>query len=123
MSKNVRQDVANVIRVGFSTSASIPSGGGVLVGNIFGVVENDVAATTVAVDVEVRVRGVTKINKATSLAVAIGDALYWDDSGKVVNKTNTNKEVGWARTSTGAGTGESTVEVVMIPTIRAATNS
>jgi len=123
MSKGVRQDVANVIAVAFSTAASIPAGKGVLVGNLFGVAETDIAATTTAVDAQLRVRGGVEIAKAGSLAVAIGDALYWDDSGKVVNKTNTTKEVGIAYSSTGAGAGETTVNMLIVQTLRNATNS
>lgn len=123
MSKFVRQDVANVIAVGFSTGSSIAAGKGVLVGNLFGVAENDIAATTAAADASLRVRGAVQIQKAGSLAVAIGDVLYWDDSGKVVNKTNTNKEVGIAYSSTSNGAGETTVNMLLVPTLRNATNS
>lgn len=123
MSANVRQDVANVVAVGFSTGTSIAAGGGVLVGNLFGVVENDVAVTTAETDVQVRVRGVVQIAKTGSLAVAIGDALYWDDSGKVVNKTDTTKQVGIALTSTSNGAGETTCDMLMVQSIRNATNS
>jgi predicted RecA/RadA family phage recombinase len=123
MSKNVRFDPASVLPLSFSSSASIAGGGGVLVGNIFGVVENDMASTSAAVDVPVRIHGVVQINKTGSLAVAVGDVLYWDDTGKVVNKTNTTKEVGQAWSSTGSGAGETTVNVMLVPSLRNATNS
>jgi len=123
MSKNVLQDVANVISVGFSTSASVPGGQGVLVGTLFGVAEIDIASTSVAADVPLRVRGAVMIKKAGSLAVGIGDALYWDDSGKVVNKTNTTKEVGQAFSSTSNGAGETTVNMLLVQTVRNATAS
>ena len=45
MSEFVRQNVANVVEVAFSTGSSIAAGAGVLVGNLFGVAENDIAAT------------------------------------------------------------------------------
>ena len=108
-----------------STASSIAAGKGVLVGKLFGVAENDIAATTAAPaqGAELRVRGVVNIAKAGSLAVAIGDTLYWDDSGKVVNKTDTNKEVGVALTSTSNGAGETTVNMLLVPTLRNATNS
>ena len=124
MSKGVRQHEAAVIPVSFSTASSIPSGQGVLVGNIFGVLEGpDFAATTAAAEANLRVRGVVNIKKAGSLAVAAGDVLYWDDSGKVVNKTNTTKEVGVALTSTSNGAGETTVNMQLVATLRNATNS
>lgn len=123
MSKYVRQDVANVIPVSFSTSASVAAGGGVLVGNLFGVAENEIASTSAAVACQLRVRGVVQITKTGSLAVGIGDTLYWDDSGKVVNKTNTTKEVGVAVSSTSNGAGETTVNMLIVQTLRNATNS
>ena len=127
MSDNVRQPTANVIEVAFSTASSIPAGQGVLVGKLFGVAELDVAATTAApaagAGAQLRVRGGVQIKKAGSLAVAIGDTLYWDDSGKQVNKTDTNKEVGVAYSSTSNGAGETTVNMLLVPTLRNATNS
>lgn len=123
MSKYVVQDVANVCNVAFSTAASIPAGKGVLVGTLFGVAEIDIAATTAAAEYPLRVRGVVQITKTGTLAVGIGDALYWDDSGKVVNKTNTTKEVGIALSSTSNGSGETTVNMLLVPAVRNATGS
>lgn len=121
MSKLVLQDQANV--VGYVATAALTGGQGFLLGNMFTVPEQDVASNSTGKPVALRVRGVLQIAKAGSLAVAIGDALYWDDSGKVVNKTNTNKEVGWAVSSTGSGSGETTCAILLVPTIRNATNS
>jgi predicted RecA/RadA family phage recombinase len=125
MSSNVRQPNANVMEVGFSTASSIAAGGGVLVGNLFGVAELDIPATTAVPTpgAQLRVRGAVQIAKAGSLAVAIGDALYWDDSGKVVNKTATNKEVGIAYSSTSNGAGETSVNMLLVQTLRNATGS
>lgn len=123
MSKLVRQDVANVVSVAFSTASSIAAGKGVLVGKLFGVAETDIAATTAAAEAQLRVRGAVQIQKAGSLSVAIGDTLYWDDSGKVVNKTDTTKEVGIALSSTSNGAGETTVNMLLVHTLRNATNS
>jgi predicted RecA/RadA family phage recombinase len=125
MSRNVRQPTANVVAVAFSTSASVAAGGGVLLGNLFGVAENDIVSTSAApaLGASLRVRGVVQIAKAGSLAVGIGDALYWDDSGKVVNKTNTTKEVGIAMSSTSNGAGETSVLMEIVQTIRNATAS
>lgn len=123
MSKLVRQPTANVVTVAFSTASSVAAGGGVLVGKLFGIAENDIAATTAAADAQLRVRGVVQIKKAGSLAVAVGDTLYWDDSGKAVNKTDTIKEVGIALSSTSNGAGETTVNMLLVPTLRNATVS
>lgn len=124
MSDFVRQSQGNVLEVGFSTSASVAAGGGVLVGNLFGVAELDVASTSAVPTpgARLRVRGMVQITKAGSLAVDIGDALYWDDSGKVVNKTASNKEVGIAYSSTSNGAGETTVNMMLVQTVRNATS-
>jgi predicted RecA/RadA family phage recombinase len=123
----VRNPEANVIPVAFATASPIAAGTGVLVGKLFGVAENDIAATTAAPTgaavAQLRVRGGVQIKKAGSLSVAIGDALYWDDSGKVVNKTDTTKEVGIAYSSTSNGAGETTVNMLIVQTLRNATNS
>jgi predicted RecA/RadA family phage recombinase len=125
MSKLVRNPEANVLPVSFSTASSIAAGVGVLVGQLFGVAESDIAATTAAPaqGAELRVRGGVQIKKAASLAVGIGDVLYWDDSAKVVNKTASNKEVGIAYSSTSNGAGETTVNMVIVPTLRGGTGS
>ena len=123
MSLLVRQDVANVIVVSASSAASVPGGQGVLVGKLFGVAETDYASSASVQDMQLRVRGVVQIKKAGTLAVAIGDTLYWDDSGKVVNKTDTTKEVGIAVSSTGAGAGEISCNMLIVQTLRNATNS
>jgi len=123
MSKLVRQSVGNVIEVAFSTASSIPAGGGVLVGKLFGIAELDIPATTVAAPFQLRVRGAVQIKKAGTLAVAIGDTLYWDDTGKVVNTTNTTKEVGVAYSSTSNGAGETTCNMLLVQTLRNATAS
>ncbi len=127
MSSNVRQEVANVVECRFSTGTSVAAGGGVLVGALFGVAELDVAVTTAApaadAGAQLRVRGVVQIAKTGSLAVGIGDALYWDDSGKVVNKTTTTKQVGIALTSTSNGAGEVTCDMLLVQSIRNATSA
>ena len=123
MSSNVRQDVANVLPVSFSTASSVAAGGGVVVGQLFGVAELDVPATTAAAVAQLRVRGGVQIAKAGSLAVGIGDILYWDDSAKVVNKTASNKEVGVAYSSTSNGAGEVTCNMLLVQTLRGGTGS
>lgn len=70
------------------------SGGGALVGSIFGVASDDVlsgVAGEFVVD-----DAVVNFAKTSALAIAVGDLLYWDDTNKVVNKTDTNKLVGVA---------------------------
>lgn len=127
MSGYVRQTEANVVEANFSTASSIAAGQGVLQGNLFGVAEMSMASSSAApaagAGAQLRVRGVVQITKTGSLAVGIGDALYWDDTNKVVNKTNTTKEVGLALSSTSNGSAETTCDMLLLQTIRNATAS
>ena len=71
----------------------VDSGDGALIGSIFGVAAGDADSGD---DVDFLTRGVFELPKTSALAIAIGDKLYWDDTAKVVNKTNTNPLIGVA---------------------------
>lgn len=60
--------------------AAVTSGAGVQVGQIFGI-----ATTTAAIseDVAIAVTGVVGIAKGSTQVWAVGDEIYWDDSGAV----------------------------------------
>lgn len=73
--------------------AAVASGAGVLVGSLFGVT---VTAAESGATVPVKTTGVFEMPKTSALAISVGDLLYWDNTAKVVNKTNTNKLVGVA---------------------------
>src|SRR6266571_2984928 len=60
---------------------------------LFGVAVSD--ALTGA-EVVLCTTGVWTLNKVSALAIAVGDVLYWDDTAKLVNKTNTNPRIGVA---------------------------
>ena len=64
--------------------AEIVSGGVVIVGSIIGVANGD-AANGAPVDVDTV--GVFRLPKTSALAIAAGDAVYWDAANGVVNKT------------------------------------
>lgn len=72
---------------------AVASGGGALVGSIFGVAAYAVANGAIG---EFVTEGAFTLPKTSALAIAVGDLLYWDDTAKVVNKTNTNKLIGVA---------------------------
>lgn len=68
-------------------SAAVASGVGFLFGvTLFGVAVNDVAISTPG---EFLTEGVVTIGKTSALAIAVGDRVFWDPAGKVVNKTTT----------------------------------
>ena len=94
------------------------AGQGVLVGTLlFGVAVNDIANGATG---QVVTRGVVTIGKTASLAVAIGDALYWNNSTRLVNKTSSGqKEVGIAVSACGSGAGEVLIDILLIQTTRA----
>ena len=76
---------------------AVSSGGGALLGSLFGIAASDVASGAVG---EFLMEGVVTIAKTSALAIAIGDLLYWDDTAKVVNKTSSgNTKVGVAVTA------------------------
>lgn len=109
----------NFVKRGDVVTITAPTGGvtsgvGVLVGQLFGVATADVAQT---LEAEIVVQGQVTIAKTSALAIDPGDAVYWDNTNKVVNKTSSaQKEVGIAVST--AANPSSTVEVLLIPTIR-----
>jgi len=86
--------MTNLIKTGDTVTLTAPytvsSGGGALVGSIFGVAKTDVTNATSG---EFMVEGVFTLNKTSALAISVGDLLYWDDTNKVVNKTSTSQKL------------------------------
>jgi len=71
-------------------AAAVASGVGYLFGSaLFGVATNDVANGAPG---EFITEGVVEIGKTSALAISVGDRLYWDPAGKVVNKTTTAQQ-------------------------------
>lgn len=82
------------------TAAAIKSGDVVVISNVCGVANTDIAiGATGSVDVE----GAFSLPKAAGLAIAQGDKVYWDATNKVVTKTNTDKPLGFAFNAALAG--------------------
>jgi predicted RecA/RadA family phage recombinase len=79
---------------------TVKSGGGVKVGNLFGVAVYDAALNA---SLEIVAMGVFDLAKDTS-TFASGDAVYWDDTNKVATSTATgNKKIGVAVLSQPSG--------------------
>lgn len=75
---------------------AVSSGGGALVGSIFGVAATDVASGE---EGEFQVQGVFDLTRETggSTAWSVGDLIYWDNTNKRATKTATsNKLIGVA---------------------------
>jgi predicted RecA/RadA family phage recombinase len=71
-------------------AAAVASGVGYLFGTaLFGVATGDVVISTPG---EFVTEGVVDIAKTSALAISVGDALYWDATNKVVNKTTTAQQ-------------------------------
>ena len=68
----------------FPAPADVLSGGVVIAGSIVGVANGD-AASGASVDVDVT--GVFTLPKVEALAIAVGDAVYWDATAGLANKT------------------------------------
>ncbi len=109
----------NFVQEGTRVPFVAPSGGvvagrGVLVGQMFLVAAETVAQGVRTVGVAY---GVVNIAKTEALAITAGDAVYWDDAAKVVNKTSASqKEVGFAVTD--AGNPSPTVVIQLCPSVR-----
>lgn len=70
--------------------AAVASGIGYLFGvSLFGIAVNDVANGVAG---EFLTEGVVTIGKTSALAISVGDRVYWDPAGKVVNKTATAQQ-------------------------------
>lgn len=91
--KNFVQE-GNTLDYTNAISADITSGKMFLLVDTVAVACTDIAdGKTGAIALE----GIFTIPKATSLAIVVGDKLYWDDTNKVLNKTATgNTFAGYA---------------------------
>ena len=95
-------------------TGGVTSGVGVLIGQLFGVALQTAAEGE---SFELGVEGVFTLAKTSALQIDIGDALYWDDTNKVVNKTSAaQKEVGYAVSA--AANPSATVDVLLTRTVR-----
>ena len=73
---------------------AVSSGGGLLVGGIFGVATADAA---IGADVEAATVGVWDLAKASAQAWTQGVAVYWDNATKLVTTVSTNNTfIGYA---------------------------
>jgi predicted RecA/RadA family phage recombinase len=93
----MRNFVQNGVNLTLPAPADVSSGDGVLVGSIFGIASGDAAS---GADVDLVTEGVFEMPKTSALAISIGDKVYWDNTGKLVNKTSSgNTYVGVAVTA------------------------
>lgn len=105
-----RGDVVTVA----SPTGGVSSGDGVLIGGLFGVATATVAQT---LDLELAVTGVWTLPSNSGDTFALGTKVYWDaTAGECVDTATTDKEIGIAL---GAASAADTIEVLLIPTIRA----
>lgn len=80
---------------------ALNAGQGAQVGSIFGVA---VAAAAISTAVELATRGVFTLTKQTGAAWTVGQALYWDNSGRQVTGTvGSNKLIGYATAAAASG--------------------
>jgi predicted RecA/RadA family phage recombinase len=99
------------------SATTIASGQGVKVGLLFGVA---IIGGTTGHTISLATEGVYDLPKAGSLAINIGDAVYWDDTNKRVNKTASgNLPVGIAVESVGSAATTVNVKLGGVPTIAA----
>lgn len=88
---------------------AVASGGGALIGSIFGVAEKDAANGE---DVAFLLAGVVDLPKAASQAWTVGVKVYWDNAAKRVTSTAAgNTLIGVATQAVGGGAGETIGQV------------
>ena len=92
--------------------AAVSSGDIVEAGSIVGVANISAAANaTVTIETE----GVFELPKDATVAIALGDVVYWDATAGNVNKDNTETKIGYAvKAEVAAAT---KVRVRLVPTV------
>lgn len=89
--------MANYIQKGasidYTAPANVHAGDVVSLNTRIGVAASDIKSGEVGA---VAVSGVFEIDKTASLAVAQGDAVYFNTTTKKITKTNTDVPAGWA---------------------------
>lgn len=100
--------------VQITAGGTLTAGTGLLTGQLFGVPLTSAVSGDL---VTLQIVGKVTLAKTSALQIDVGDAVYWDDTNKVVNKTSSaQKEVGIAISA--AANPSSTVDVYLIPTVR-----
>lgn len=94
----------------FTAGADLTAGTFVEVGSIVGVVVEDVLSGAEGLLIIGTPAAGMLVTKATSLAITLGDVLYYDATNNRVNKTNTNPFFGYAAAA--AASDATTVKVI-----------
>jgi predicted RecA/RadA family phage recombinase len=95
--------------VTITAASAVGSGGGVLVGALFGVAAGDIAVGQEGV---INVTGVYDLPKAASQAWTVGARIYWDAAtGRCTTVATDNTAIGVAVLAVGGGAGETTGRV------------
>ena len=95
--------------IDITAPAALTSGQGLLLGNLFGVVEGDAASGTAAV---LQTEGVVILKKATG-TINAGVRVFWDDTAKRVTTTAaSNTCIGW-HVGLAANTGADNTDILV----------
>lgn len=87
MAKNYKQEGDTLT---LAPGADVASGTGYLFGTaLFGIALTNVASGVAG---PFATAGVWELPKTSALAISVGDRVYWDPTGKVVNKTTASQE-------------------------------
>ncbi len=90
--------------IGVPAPYAVLSGGGVLLGSLFGVAQ---ASAAIGTEVQILTRGHVSLAKAPSQAWTVGVKIYWDDTAKVCTTVaSTNKLIGVATGVVAGGAGD-----------------
>lgn len=84
--------------IDYTPNAAVAAGKVVLLGGMPTIALRDIAAN----EKGAVAAGGAVYTLTAELAIAVGDLVYWDDTNKKVDKTNTNKQFGYAVTAAAA---------------------
>ena len=105
----------NIITV--TAATNIASGGGVLIGSIFGIAAADAVTGD---EVEIATKGVYELPKLSTAVIAQGDRVAWNSStGKIVAPATGMAPIGVATEAAGNGTATIKVRLDGIATVAA----
>lgn len=98
------------VSVNYTAGADIASGEVVVANDLIGVA---VAAIANGKEGALYLEGEFEVKKEAALAINFGDKVYWDNTAKEADKTNTNKILGYC--TKGALAADTVVRVKLFP--------
>ena len=97
------------IAVDYTASSAVTAGDVVVQGDLVGIAKRDIAAGAKGA---LAIRGAFRITKEAELAIAAGEVVYWDASGKCVTKTSEGNTL-MGKAIAAAADSDATVDIIL----------